>query len=41
LLAHLGELPPCGEWAKQRAALNDKLRDLLVLMLSEPEYQMT
>jgi hypothetical protein len=41
LLAHLGELPPCGEWAKQRAAINDKLRDLLVLMLSEPEYQMS
>jgi uncharacterized protein (DUF1800 family) len=41
LIAHLGELPPCGEWSQQRAALNDKLRSLLVLMLSEPEYQMT
>lgn len=41
LLTHLGELPPCGDWAKQRAAVNDKLRSILVLMLSTPEFQMT
>ncbi|MEW6304788.1 MAG: DUF1800 family protein [Verrucomicrobiota bacterium] len=40
LTAYLGELPPPAEWSKKRAELNDKLRGLLVLMLSTPEYQL-
>ena len=41
LIAHLGELPPCGEWANQRREVNEKLRSLLMLMLCVPEYQMS
>jgi hypothetical protein len=40
LVSFLGELPPPAEWAKQRAALNAKLQNLLVLMFSTPEYQL-
>lgn len=39
LVAYLGELPPAGEWANQRDQVNAKLRGLLVLLLSTPEYQ--
>jgi hypothetical protein len=41
LVAYLGELPPRSDWAAKRAELNEKLRAVLVLMLSMPEYQMT
>ncbi len=41
LIDYLGELPPQTEWAKQRKQINEKLRALLVLMLSTPDYQMT
>jgi hypothetical protein len=41
LIGYLGELPSKSDWANQRAALNEKLRALLVLMLSMPEYQVT
>ena len=41
LVSRLGEMPPCGEWAKQRSTLNEKLRSVLVLLLSMPEYQMS
>lgn len=37
----LGELPPQPEWASQRDAVNGRLRAVLVLMLSTPEYQLT
>ena len=40
LTDYLGDLPPPGEWTKQRAQLNEKLRGLMVLMLSTPEYQL-
>ncbi|MBP7951621.1 MAG: DUF1800 family protein [Verrucomicrobiales bacterium] len=40
LAAFLGELPPAAEWAKQRAAVNARLQNLMVLMLSTPEYQL-
>lgn len=40
LTAYLGELPPPADWSKQRAQINDRLRGLLVLMLSTPEYQL-
>lgn len=40
LIDYLGELPPPADWAKQRAELNGKLRGLMVLMLSTPEYQL-
>jgi|TARA_B100000959_G_scaffold22234_1_gene21491 hypothetical protein len=40
LCQSLGKLPPPPEWAKQRDSINAKLRDLLVLMVSTPEYQM-
>lgn len=41
LIKLLGELPSKSDWPAQRAALNEKLRTVLVLMLSMPEYQMT
>ncbi len=41
LIAYLGELPPPAEWAGQRDRVNDRLRDLLVMMLCTPENQMT
>lgn len=41
LIAHLGELPPRSEWAAKRDEINVKLRELLVLMLSMPEYQLS
>jgi hypothetical protein len=41
LIAHLGELPPPGQWAKQRGDLNQKLRSLLMLMLCVPEHQLS
>jgi len=41
LTAYLGELPPRTDWSSKRAEINGKLRVLLVLMLSMPEYQMT
>ncbi len=37
----LGQLPPQSEWANQRDQINGRLRALLVLMLSTPEYQVT
>ena len=41
LIEFVGELPPQPEWAGQRDAMNGRLRVLLVLMISTPEYQMT
>ena len=41
LIDRLGALPPCGEWTKQRGEMNARLRSVLVLMLSMPEFQMT
>lgn len=41
LIAHLGEMPPRSEWAGKRDEINVKLRELLVLMLSMPEYQLS
>lgn len=40
LAEYLGEMPPADQWTKQRAQLNEKLRGLMVLMLSTPEYQL-
>jgi hypothetical protein len=40
LVEHLGQLPPPEEWAKQRDQLNTRLREVLVLMLNTPGYQM-
>lgn len=40
LITSLGQLPPSPQWSKQRDPLNAKLRNLLVLMTSTPEYQM-
>ena len=37
----LGRLPPRPEWENKRGEINGRLRALLVLMLSTPEYQMT
>lgn len=41
MVKQLGELPPCGEWAKQRGEVNEKLRSVLVLLLCMPEHQMS
>ncbi len=41
LVNQLGALPPAAEWDSQRNQLNAKLRVLLVLMMSMPEYQCT
>jgi hypothetical protein len=40
LMSHLGDLPHCGEWVKRRGEVNSRLRAVLVLLLSMPEYQM-
>ncbi|MCC6420948.1 MAG: DUF1800 family protein [Gemmataceae bacterium] len=40
LTAYLGQLPPPAEWPARRTEVNERLRALLVLMLSTPEYQM-
>lgn len=39
LIAHLGALPPEGEWTNQQQQLNEKLRSVLMLMLCVPEHQ--
>jgi hypothetical protein len=41
LIDRLGELPPCGEWTKQRREVNERLRSVLVLMLCMPEFQLS
>ena len=41
LIEFLGSLPPNSEWTKQRNQLNAKLRALLVLIMSMPEYQVS
>ncbi len=41
LIDFLGQLPPPAEWAKQRDAINAKLRALIVLIMSTPEYQVS
>ncbi len=41
LISHLGKLPPCTEWAKQRPKVNQKLRSMLMLMLCVPEHQIS
>ncbi len=33
------DLPPVDQWAKQREAVNAKLQNLVVLMVSTPDYQ--
>lgn len=39
LIEFLGQLPPPDQWAAQRNALNERLRAMLVAMLSQPEFQ--
>lgn len=39
LVAYVGTLPPAAEWGKQRAEINSKLRGLIALLMSTPEYQ--
>ena len=39
LIALLGDLP--SDWEQRRAEINEKLRTVLVLLLSMPEFQMT
>jgi len=41
LISHLGNLPPCTEWAKLRPEVNQKLRSMLMLMLCVPEHQIS
>ncbi|MAD79731.1 MAG: hypothetical protein CMJ50_02645, partial [Planctomycetaceae bacterium] len=41
LIEFLGPLPPSSEWAKQAKQINEKLKALLVLMVSSPEYQVS
>jgi uncharacterized protein (DUF1800 family) len=41
LADQLGQLPPPEEWVKQRDQLNGRFRQIFVLMLAMPEYQMT
>ncbi|HJN11200.1 MAG TPA: DUF1800 family protein [Pirellulaceae bacterium] len=40
-IGYVSQLPPASEWAGQRVQVNEKLRALLVLMMSMPEYQLT
>ena len=41
LAEQVASLPPCAQWESQRSEVNAKLRVLLVLMMSMPEYQCT
>jgi uncharacterized protein (DUF1800 family) len=41
IIGYLGELPPPGEWAKRHEELNERLQNVLILVTSLPEYQMT
>lgn len=41
LLSVLGELPPATDWATHEAKINVKLRKLVTLMLSMPQYQLS
>jgi uncharacterized protein (DUF1800 family) len=41
LVEFVGSLPPRSQWGVQRDQLNAKLRALMVLMLSTPEYQLS
>lgn len=41
LTEFLGPLPPPPEWPAQREEINNRLRTVLILMISTPEYQMT
>jgi hypothetical protein len=34
-------MPPSSEWAKQKDQINARLRALLVMLMSIPEYQMS
>ena len=39
LVEYVGELPPSSEWANRKDEINGKLRSLLVMLMSTPEYQ--
>ena len=39
-IEHLGESQPQDEWQSQQAELNARLRSVLILLVSMPEYQM-
>jgi hypothetical protein len=41
LVASLAKLPPCAEWDQRRDETNQVLRQLLILILSTPEHQLT
>jgi hypothetical protein len=41
VIGYLGELPPPAEWVAQHDALNERLQNVLILLTSLPEYQMT
>lgn len=41
LIQFLGPLPPSAEWAKQADQINAKLRGLVILLVSTPEYQVS
>lgn len=41
LISFLGQLPPTAQWNEQKATLNRKISELLVLIMSSPEYQLT
>ncbi len=40
LVEFLGDIPPADKWSKQPGKLEKKLRTLLVMLVSTPEYQM-
>lgn len=39
VVALKNELPPAAEWSSRRGEVNDKLQELLIVLLSTPEYQ--
>jgi uncharacterized protein (DUF1800 family) len=41
LIGYLGELPPPREWAQRHKELNERLQNLVILITSLPEYQLT
>jgi hypothetical protein len=39
LIDCINDLPPVSQWTSQHDAVNGRLRDLLVLLTSTPDYQ--
>jgi len=41
LIDYMGPMPPRDQWDAQRKTLNARLREVVVLLLSTPDYQVS